>query len=289
MTDQPTERIIETSFAIDAPAGDVWRALTDADWLTNWFPVVAKVTPGKGGSIWSAWDKNSQFTTPIAEWDENRRLKLIYVEATPPDQVEEARAKGMYLPFQVSVDYLLEDRGGSTTLRLVHSGFSDEPVWDAQYDGTVRGWQFELRGLKHFLEKHRGVSRHVVSARHDLTGVSLDEAWRLLFSAEGLCAEGGVDDCRPGDRYSLRTSAGDAMEGEVYIIRPPQDLCATVENLNHALLRIRIDEPCFTAPKQEVHFFLSTFGLPDEQAAALKANAQSMLDALYGDLVQSPA
>ncbi len=192
MSEQPEERRIETQFEIEAPVEDVWRALTDAEWLTNWFPPEARVTPGVGGSIWHSWGGEMEFEASIGNWEENKHLKLIHIEATPPDEVEEARKQGTFVPFQIALDYYLQGKGGSTTLRLVNSGFSDDAVWDTQYDGTVRGWQLELRGLKHYLERHRGVKRHVVKAVHSLEGVTLQDAWDTLLSAEGLCAQGSL-------------------------------------------------------------------------------------------------
>lgn len=287
MAQEPQERKIETRFEIDAPVEDVWRALTDAEWLTNWFPTEARIKPGVGGSVWTSWGGETSFESPITAWEANKHLRLLYLPATPPEQAEEAKAQGMYLPFEVAVDYFLEDAGGSTVLRLVHHGFSDDSAWDSQYDGTVRGWQFELRGLKHYLEKHRGEKRTLVQANHDLTGVSLEDAWQRVFSAEGLLVEGIIDGLKPGDRYSFTTTGGDTFEGEVHMHSPPKDFCGTVEGLNDALLKVKLDEPCFTAPKQQVHLFVATFGLPQEETDALRERLQSMLDELFGAMVES--
>ena len=42
MTSETQDRRIETQYEINAPVADVWRALTDAEWLTNWFPLEAR-------------------------------------------------------------------------------------------------------------------------------------------------------------------------------------------------------------------------------------------------------
>ena len=51
-------RTIEKELEIDAPIEAVWKALTDAEELTNWFPLEARVKPGVGGSIWrlESWE-----------------------------------------------------------------------------------------------------------------------------------------------------------------------------------------------------------------------------------------
>ncbi len=72
---------------------------------------------------------------------------------------------------QIAVDYHLEAAGGQTVLRLVHTGFSTDASWDKQYDGTVRGWAFELRGLEHYLERHRYTKREVVHAKNSIEGM----------------------------------------------------------------------------------------------------------------------
>ena len=40
-------RVIEKQIRIAAPTDVVWKALTDAEELTRWFPLDAKVKPGK--------------------------------------------------------------------------------------------------------------------------------------------------------------------------------------------------------------------------------------------------
>jgi hypothetical protein len=41
-------------------------------------------------------------------------------------------------------------------LRVVHAGFGIGAEWDEEYDGTVRGWRYKLRGLRHYLSRHGG-------------------------------------------------------------------------------------------------------------------------------------
>jgi uncharacterized protein YndB with AHSA1/START domain len=287
MTDQPTttrdgERRIETQFDIDAPIESVWKALTDADELMNWFPPFAEVKPGAGGHIRSVWSEQQDWTAGIGAWEPNERLGVIWMEATPPEQVEEAKKSGFYCPFKLAVDYYLEARaGGGTTLRLVHSGFSTDSAWDGQYDGTVRGWAYQLRGLKHYLENHRGTKRVVVEAKKVLEGISLDEAWQRLMGADGLRAERPIENLTVGDRYAFTTSAGDQFEGEIQFLNPPKDLCGTIDNLDHAYVRIAIDHGCITQSQDEVNIFISTYGLPTEQTDALQERCRALLEQLF--------
>src|SRR5689334_15305842 len=53
----------------------------------------------------------------------------------------------------------LEGKGGSTTVRLINSGFGEDPALDDDYQGTDSGWQVALATLKYWLEHHRQDSR----------------------------------------------------------------------------------------------------------------------------------
>ncbi len=282
MTDkQPNERRIETSVELDAPADAVWAALTDAQELSNWFPPFAEVKPGVGGHIRCVWDEKQDWTTPIGAWEPNKHLRVVWSEATPPEKAEQTKKDGCYAPFAIAVDYYLEDHGSKTTLRLVHSGFSSDAAWDNQYDGTRRGWAFELRGLKHYLEHHRGTKRVVVHAKCKIGDTSPDDAWQRLMGPRALLAEGDLDGRGVGDRYAMLSVGGDRLEGEIHITNPPNDFCATAENLNNAFLRVRIDEGCMTSPNAQVNLFLSTYGLPTEQTDGLGQRWQAMLDEVF--------
>ena len=50
-TTDTKRRSFSMSIDIDATPEEVWRALTDAGELMRWFPLQARVTPGKGGSV----------------------------------------------------------------------------------------------------------------------------------------------------------------------------------------------------------------------------------------------
>ena len=279
MTVETQDRRIETQYEINAPAADVWRALTDAEWLTNWFPLDARITPGTkgtsgvGGSIWMSWGGHGA-ETEIDIWEENKHLRLIRSVPADPD------LKGTIAPLEVAQDFYLEARGGSTVLRLVHAGFSTDASWDWEYDATTRGWKFELGGLKHYLEKHRGVKRVVVQAGHILAGISYEVAWGALFGASGLLAGGSIEGLQPGDRYEFNTAAGQTLRGETQIINPPHDFAGTLENFNNARLRVAIDKSCNVPGENEVQLFISTYDLSDDQRDILQQSIDDVLESM---------
>lgn len=190
-------RSVEAEIHIDAPVERVWHALTDADELERWFPLEARVEPGEGGEVWMSWKNEFEGASRILAWEPPRRLLTTWGE------LDGSAATGQ------RTEYLLEGREGGTFLRVVTSGFGDDPKWDAWIEGTRRGWAFELRSLKHYLERHDGEARDVVYLRRR-TDLPREEAWARLIGPDGLAAEdfGGtvLDDSPPGQLAMLADS-----------------------------------------------------------------------------------
>ncbi|MHC4989803.1 MAG: SRPBCC family protein [Planctomycetota bacterium] len=267
MTTSQKTRAIETHIDIEAPVEAVWAALTEAEELTRWFPMQAKVTPGVGGSIWMSWDGTFSGEGKIDIWEPNQRLRTRY---------EMPGADGT--PLQITHEYVLEGKGGTTHLRLVHAGFSPDAVWDELFDATRRGWQFELRGLRHYIEHHRGSGRRVVWVRRVIDGTP-SEGWARIMGTRGLVAEGSVDALAEGDRYEVRAADGSQLSGQICVFGPPLDFAATVEELNDAYLRLRIDRACSEQQGSlEAHLWLSTYGLSEDEVERVEQRYGALLD-----------
>jgi uncharacterized protein YndB with AHSA1/START domain len=142
-------REVTKTLTINAPADVVWRALTEADQLSRWFPVDARVTPGVGGSIWISWGDGAAGEAPITAWEPGRRL-----------QWTEDRGA-----VKIAVDFHLETRGGTTVVRLVQSGFGDGPEWDDEFHMVDAGWAYFTFHLQWYLERHRDVPRDLIGFR----------------------------------------------------------------------------------------------------------------------------
>ena len=279
-------RSIETEMEIAAPVEAVWKALTEAEELTNWFPLEAKIKPGVGGSIWSTWRGHCTMEAPIEIWEPNKHLKFVWEAGGQEPAGDEQESADKAKPMPTAVDYFLEGRGGSTVLRLVHSGFSTDAKWNEMFDGFSRGWSFELRGLRHYLENHLGKPRIVAWARHKL-GISLDEAWDRLTGSDGLARTGTLDGKKAGDRYEITTAAGDKLEGTVYIIEPPKDFCGTVDNMNRSLLRIHNDMGCGSEATPQASLWLSCYGITQEEVDGFEQRYARLLSRLYPEAVKS--
>lgn len=285
MANTPNVRAVEATVEIEAPVEAVWKALTDAEELTNWFPLQATVEPGEGGKIWYAWRDYHQSAARISIWEPESRLRVVYSSEVQEEQQGEAGLESELenpVDFdpanELAVEYVLEEAAGATRLKVIHSGFGQGSQWDEWHDGVRRGWRFELSGLRHYLERHRGRSRATAWARK-VADLSESETWERLMSASGLLREGNLQGLNDGDSYSLVTASGDRFEGVVNVLEPPQDFAGTVENLDAAFFRIKLDS--FQGPT-EVHLFLSAYGWSEEQVKELESRWTRLLEDLYG-------
>jgi uncharacterized protein YndB with AHSA1/START domain len=221
-------RRFEMSLEIDAPAETVWKALIDAEELTRWFPLEAEVEPRVGGRYFISWQNDWQGDGRIEVLEPNRHLRTTW-----PTAVQE---RGR--PQPLAVDYHLEGSGGRTVLRLVHSGFGPGAEWDEEYDGISVGWSFELRSLRHYLERHRGRDRrtvYLVGPRSGLDGPGVWEA--VLRKGFGAEPPRGLAE---GERYRLPVGGGEVFEGSVLDCRPPRQFAGTVDGLGDALFRVEV-------------------------------------------------
>ncbi len=270
-------RSIEKEIEINAPIEVVWKALTDAKELTQWFPLEAGENPD--GTMWLSWRNEYKFSSRIEIWEPPRHVRTVPVQSNwSQDKTEKENSASDANPsWGMATDFYLESRGGSTALRLIHSGFSLDADWDALYDGTHTGWDFQLWALRHYLENHRGIPRRTAYVREFLKDVSREEAWQILFGPNGLLGAGRLHGLQPGDRYAIRPATGDDFTGVIHSLQPPHDFSATVENLNHALLRVHLDE---LFGYRDVNFQLSTYGIPPDQVVALETRTRQMLQSL---------
>lgn len=267
MTEQQT-RSVETELEIDAPIEAVWKALTDGDEMTRWFPLEARVEPGEGGSIYMSWKNEYDATSPITAWEENRHLATAW-------QME-------HLPNPLVVDYHLETKGGKTVLRLVHSGFPTDETWEDFYQSVRHGWAFELRSLRQYLERHAGKPRSVVYLRRRIP-TTLPELWNRIVGSDGIALEEDPKELAEGAAYRASSPTGDAWSGHVLICKPGVIFAATVDEIGDGLLRFYMD-PCQANPDlSDLMLWVSLWGRPESEVEALRAAWSDRLESLFPD------
>jgi uncharacterized protein YndB with AHSA1/START domain len=245
-------REVEAEITINAPVEAVWKALTDAEELTRWFPIQAEVTPGEGGRQWLSWGEELAGESRIEIWEPHRHLRTV-----APEQPWSAEA-GEVAPLRIAVDFYLEGRGGMTVLRLVHSGFGEGADWDTEYESVRSGWQLELRGLRHYLERHHGTPRRVAWVEWTVP-FSKEEAWKKLAA---MAPPLPTAKWKEGDAYRVEAVTGDVFAGVVQNLDPPKGFSGTIESLNGSLLRLLAEK---LGGETSVWFWLSAYGVGEAE------------------------
>jgi uncharacterized protein YndB with AHSA1/START domain len=168
---------LEKEIEIAAPIEEVWSALTDSKKLANWFPLEARVTPGRDGKMFVSWEPDFEGEATIVQWEPGKKF---------------AYEQPMAL-----VEFTLEARGGKTLVRLVQSGFFTGADWENEwFDSTNYGWEFMLISLRELLERHRGEERKVAWPRYSVA-LARQVVYHKLLGPSGLFREDALAKLRP--------------------------------------------------------------------------------------------
>jgi len=267
MTEGPPKQIkrLKKEIEIAASPAAVWKALTDGEELARWFPLSARVAPGAEGSIFLSWGTGCEGEARITGWEPQKLLRLV------------EQAGGVAGPEGVTIEWKLEQRGGSTIVRLVQSCFSAGGDWADEYFGSTEyGWGFMLLNLRHYLERHAGTPRRVAWPRLKVS-VPREEAYRRLAAPGGLFRE-GAGGLTAGADYMLETSTGASFEGRVEFVRPPRGFCIRVRELNDALFWLTIEG---TGGEHEVQLWLSSYGVPQAKVEGFEEEWAGVLSRIF--------
>ena len=289
MTDAAKEkatRAVEMEVEIAAATDVVWKAISEGEEIRRWFAPEARVTPGVGGVIWLSWGGGVEGEGAIDIWEPGRRLRWIESwgseeetdDATSSGDSEHPEdAEGSSKVAQTAVDFHIETRGGSTVLRLVHSGFSASAEWDEYFDATVAGWTYFLWNLRLYVERHFGVPRTMISERRQTTR-SFEDVWSELFGPAGLAVD-GLETLAAGDRLAF--TVGDrSLAGDVTYVRYPRNLAGTLADLNDGALFVEM-EPS-GGEGWSCGVWISTYGVDADETAALQSQLTALADRVFG-------
>jgi uncharacterized protein YndB with AHSA1/START domain len=266
-TTRRTTRDIELSVELDASPEDVFRAVTDGTEIAKWLAPEARVTPpaeGKQGSIWVSWGEGMGVERPIEIWDAPRRMR--YAAGENP----ESKAP-------LWVEWSIEAKGGTTTtLRLVHSGFSTGADWDDEFDAHARGWRLMLANLRHYF------ARHAKKPAVHLTFMTKVDSpregvWSTLLSK--LAFQGAP---KSGDAFRITIARADVLTGTIDLVNPARDLGLVVHELDDALLRFTLEGGAKSPGPTFVYGYVIAFG--DAAGAGPARELASKMASLVNEL-----
>jgi uncharacterized protein YndB with AHSA1/START domain len=167
---RPDGRRIETEIRTTATPEEVWRAWTDPASISRWFTDDARGEAVPGGTLVWIFRGFGEMPYPVAVAEPPSRLVLA----------GEIPGRG---PFALEIR--IERSGGSTTIRLVNSGFHAGAEFEEEYEGVRSGWDASLALLRHYLERHQGRARRA-SLIVRPAAVSADELYRTFTDAGEL-------------------------------------------------------------------------------------------------------
>jgi uncharacterized protein YndB with AHSA1/START domain len=129
---------------VDVPVARVWRALTDPRLVRVWSGQEAEIDPRKGGLYRVGKRHDGGREAHIDIFEENRRLRLIYLNGPGVPNGDSA----------VVDDFLLDVRKGegTTSLRLLGSGVPESSDWDQTYVRMRMAWERFMARIKVTLE-----------------------------------------------------------------------------------------------------------------------------------------
>ncbi|GAA1369849.1 SRPBCC family protein [Streptomyces beijiangensis] len=132
---------IELRTTLPASPEQVWEAIATGPGIDSWFMGRNEVEAREGG---------------IAAMSTGGHREEAVITAYEPRERFASRTAtaedGRFMAFE----YLIEGRdGGSTVLRVVHSGLLGDN-WQDEYDALRRGWPFHLHTLREYLTHFPG-------------------------------------------------------------------------------------------------------------------------------------
>ena len=187
---------IELETTLPATPEQVWEAIATGPGVDSWFMGRNEIEAREGGTV--AMDTGGhREEAVVTAYDPGKRLAPRTANG----------ADGRFMAFE----YLIEGReGGSTVLRVVHSGLLGDD-WENEYDALRRGWPFHLNTLREYLAHFPGRTAVPVFGMAPTADRSPEDVRALLAGALSLTV--------PIDTAADRANGGPAglpiVDGEV--------------------------------------------------------------------------
>lgn len=196
---------IRDEIELPATPDQVWAAIATGPGIDSWFMGHSEIEPREGGKRSWAMPGFTQAST-VTAWEPGRRL--VFSEDPEPD--------GTFMAFE----FLLEAKGGDTTvLRFVHSGFLADD-WEEQYDALSAGDRIYLHKLASYLRFFPGRTASFSIAAWGPQVADPGRVWEAFTSAAGLTGETVSD----GDRGEIDLGRATPTQAIVDYVVPPSFL-----------------------------------------------------------------
>ena len=139
-----------------------------------------------------------------------------------------------------------------------------------------RGWEFELRSLRHYVERHFGSLRQVAWLRRRATQPEV-VVWYDIMRIFAVADRGACVNPDEGKLLASPTSLGRILRGWIEICDPPHQFVAVVSNCRDALFRVKLEG----RPNEwvDIDVWMAVWGL---QPMALQRFAQTWTGRLTG-------
>jgi uncharacterized protein YndB with AHSA1/START domain len=168
------QRSVELSKMTDATPEAVFRALTHPLELSYWFCHDAWTMPKPGGDFWVRW-RNGWWARGVYLMVERpRRIELTWQGKDEPGETD--------LAFEIDA---LEE---GTAVRVTHSGYGADAVWDKAVAEAESSWPLALDNLASVL----GTGIDLRLAGRPLLGVVPEELTLERAVKEGLSVDNGI-------------------------------------------------------------------------------------------------
>jgi uncharacterized protein YndB with AHSA1/START domain len=223
---QSSTRTHTIEIELQASPEEVWRAITEADRIAEWFAPDVKVTPGLGGSIYVGWGPGMGGEAPIRVWEPGKRFGWVQGEGTEAAQ-------------DVTFEIHEGTKPGTATLRLVHSGFGADAKFDDEYESSFGGWSTFFAMLQDGLARFAGL-KGTNTTVFAMSGHPKAEAWERMQKALAITStvEGGEFKAKVGPLAIAGRVARNPREGCLCLSLPGSVLGVFVEGGKKAMITL---------------------------------------------------
>lgn len=247
-------RSIQVEVEVPGPPEEVWDAIASGPGISSWF-VPTTFEHGEDGTprrMILDFGPGMESHSTVTSWDPPRRFTADSQDLGPDAP-------------PVATEWIVEAKdGGSCTVRVVHSLFSETDDWDNQLHAWESGWPGFFRVLRQVLEHFRGQFAEAVQVMSIATSGDDAAAWEEVAGALGLVGEVTVG--------TEGSSTGDAppFHGDVVDVIDPQELLLRIDRPGDGLAHLFAMKMSGQAMVYARFFF---FG-PDASATARDAETR---------------